>query len=175
MINIGLSRAADVFVDIYVSQDQKDAEKRMMHFDQGGLGLGSTARDYYLNDTRYGKQLAAYERYMSAKVSLIAEDAESSRTKRELNADVKEMIRFEKEFARILTPEEDRRNYTKMYNVRRFSDLSKLLPLVSTAHVTLSSPHAASPSDLRSESLQEGFTRKLNVIFRSTGIAISVL
>lgn len=31
MINIGLSRAADVFVDIYVSQDQKDAEKRMMH------------------------------------------------------------------------------------------------------------------------------------------------
>ncbi|KAH7668167.1 Protein NEP-1, partial [Aphelenchoides avenae] len=130
MINIGLSRAADVFVDIYVSQDQKDAEKRMMHFDQGGLGLGSTARDYYLNDTRYGKQLAAYERYMSAKVSLIAEDAESSRTKRELNADVKEMIRFEKEFARILTPEEDRRNYTKMYNVRRFSDLSKLLPLI---------------------------------------------
>jgi membrane metallo-endopeptidase-like protein 1 len=130
LINIGLSRAADVFVDIYVSQDQRDVEKRMMHFDQGGLGLGSTARDYYLNDARYGKQLAAYERYIAAKVRLIADDANSGKTQKEIEADVKALISFEKEFAKILTPEEDRRNYTKMYNVRRFSDLTRLLPLV---------------------------------------------
>lgn len=113
---------------------QEQVKRLQFQFDQGGLGLGSTARDYYLNDTRYGKQLAAYERYMAAKVHLIAEDAGSDRTKRQIDSDVKELIRFEKEFARILTPEEDRRNYTKMYNVRHFSDLSKLLPLVSARH-----------------------------------------
>ena len=69
MVHIGRSRAIDVFVDVYVSLDQKNATRRLLNFDQGGLGLGASARDYYLNDTRYGNQMAAYKRYMIEKVN----------------------------------------------------------------------------------------------------------
>jgi predicted metalloendopeptidase len=59
-------------VDVYVSLDQKNVSRRLLNFDQGGLGLGSGARDYYLNDTRHGKQLKAYARYMTQKVRQIS-------------------------------------------------------------------------------------------------------
>ena len=68
LVDVGRSRAIDVFIDVYVSLDQKNVSRRLLNFDQGGLGLGSGARDYYLNDTRHGKQMAAYARYMTEKV-----------------------------------------------------------------------------------------------------------
>ncbi|KAI1699239.1 peptidase family m13 domain-containing protein [Ditylenchus destructor] len=126
MIDIGQSRAIDVFVDVYVSLDQKDVNRRRLHFDQGGLGLGSSARDYYLNETRYAKQMGAYEEYMNNKIRLFARDAGSKRTDEEIAQSVKAILDFEKKFAAILVPEEQRRNYTKMYNVRRFSELPEI-------------------------------------------------
>ncbi|KAI1710050.1 peptidase family m13 domain-containing protein [Ditylenchus destructor] len=126
MIDIGQSRAIDVFVDVYVSLDQKDVNRRRLHFDQGGLGLGSSARDYYLNETRYAKQMGAYEEYMNNKIRLFARDAGSKRTDEEIAQSVKAILNFEKKFAAILVPEEQRRNYTKMYNVKRFSQLPEI-------------------------------------------------
>ncbi|CAD5215091.1 unnamed protein product [Bursaphelenchus xylophilus] len=130
LINFGLSRALDVFVDVYVSHDQKNVSRRILHFDQGGLGLGSSARDYYLNETKYAKQLNAYENYINGKLALLAEDAGVNRSKEAIAADVKEIIAFEKEFAHILVSEDDRRNYTRMYNMRKLSDLKTLMPLI---------------------------------------------
>lgn len=130
LMNIGQSRGVDVFTDIYVTQDQRNVSRRLLSFDQGGLGLGSSAREYYLNETRYGKQLKAYQTYMTAKIGLIAKDAKSNKTKAQISADVKELIEFEKQFATILTPEEKRRNYTEMYNVYKLSDLRTMMPLI---------------------------------------------
>uniref|UniRef100_A0AC34FHN9 Uncharacterized protein n=1 Tax=Panagrolaimus sp. ES5 TaxID=591445 RepID=A0AC34FHN9_9BILA len=130
LMNIGQSRGVDVFTDIYVTQDQRNVSRRLLSFDQGGLGLGSSAREYYLNETRYGKQLKAYQTYMTAKISLISKDAKSNKTKAQITAEVKELIEFEKQFATILTPEEKRRNYTEMYNVYKLSDLKSMMPLI---------------------------------------------
>uniref|UniRef100_A0A0M3IBC6 PLAT domain-containing protein n=1 Tax=Ascaris lumbricoides TaxID=6252 RepID=A0A0M3IBC6_ASCLU len=74
LINIGVSRAVDVFVDIYVSPDQKNVSRRMIHVDQGSLGLGASARDYYLNVTRYAKQVIAYQNYITQKVNIVRID-----------------------------------------------------------------------------------------------------
>jgi membrane metallo-endopeptidase-like protein 1 len=131
LMNIGQSRAVDVFTDIYVTQDQRNVSRRLLSFDQGGLGLGSSAREYYLNETRYGKQLKAYQTYMTAKIGLIAKDAKSNKTKSQITTEVKELIEFEKQFATILTPEEKRRNYTEMYNVYKLSDLKTMMPLIN--------------------------------------------
>lgn len=68
LVDVGQSRAIDVFIDVYVSLDQKNVSRRLLNFDQGGLGLGSGARDYYLNETRHGKQMKAYANYMKQKV-----------------------------------------------------------------------------------------------------------
>uniref|UniRef100_A0A7E4V4W6 Neprilysin-2 n=1 Tax=Panagrellus redivivus TaxID=6233 RepID=A0A7E4V4W6_PANRE len=130
LINIGVSRGVDVFTDIYVTQDQKNVSRRLLSFDQGGLGLGSTAREYYLNETKYAKQLAAYEAYMFAKIKLIATDARANKSDASLRAEVKEILDFEKKFAKILTPEENRRNFTEMYNVFNLSALRQMMPLI---------------------------------------------
>uniref|UniRef100_A0A915CYY6 Endothelin-converting enzyme 1 n=1 Tax=Ditylenchus dipsaci TaxID=166011 RepID=A0A915CYY6_9BILA len=126
LIDIGQSRAIDVFVDVYVSLDQKDVNRRLLHFDQGGLGLGSSARDYYLNETRYGKQLGAYERYMNTKIRSFARDAGTGVSDLDIAQGVRQLLDFEKKFAKILTPQDERRNYTKMYNIRRLSQMGQL-------------------------------------------------
>ncbi|KAL3123466.1 hypothetical protein niasHT_004638 [Heterodera trifolii] len=125
LVNVGRSRAIDVFIDVYVSLDQKNVSRRVLNFDQGGLGLGAGARDYYLNDTRYGKQMAAYGRYMTKKIHTFATDAGIHRTEAEIGRDVAEIIQFEKEFARILIPDEERRNFSKMYNIRHLSEMER--------------------------------------------------
>jgi predicted metalloendopeptidase len=112
MINLVQARALDIFVEVYVSQDQKNVSRRLLYFDQSGLGLGSSARDYYLNETKYAKQLNAYEKLMNSRIGLLAEDSGSTRTKEEIASDVKEILAFEKELAKILVPEDERRNFT---------------------------------------------------------------
>uniref|UniRef100_A0A183BQ74 Peptidase_M13_N domain-containing protein n=1 Tax=Globodera pallida TaxID=36090 RepID=A0A183BQ74_GLOPA len=114
LVNVGRSRAIDVFIDVYVSLDQKNVSRRVLNFDQGGLGLGAGARDYYLNDTRYSKQMAAYGRYMTTKIHTFAADAGIRRSEADIGRDVAEIIKFEKEFAQILIPDEERRNFSKM-------------------------------------------------------------
>ncbi|VDM28415.1 unnamed protein product [Toxocara canis] len=130
MIFLGISRSMDVFVDIYVSPDQKNVSRRMIHVDQGSLGLGASARDYYLNTTRYEKQLVAYHKYMTQKVLLVAEDAGFPKTAEEVADQIDEIIEFEKAIAEIMISEDQRRNYTKLYNVHKLSELNDLLPVV---------------------------------------------
>lgn len=80
------SRGVTVFVDIYPSTDFQNASRRIINvlfslflltqsvqIDQSSLGLGSGARDYYLNETKYAKQLHAYKRYIIAKASVSSE------------------------------------------------------------------------------------------------------
>nr|CAD2166728.1 unnamed protein product [Meloidogyne enterolobii] len=132
LVHVGRSRAIDVFVDVYVSLDQKNATRRLLNFDQGGLGLGASARDYYLNDTRYGNQMAAYKRYMIEKISSFARDAGTYQSDPDfIPNEVEKIINFEREFARILTPDEDRRNFTKMYNLHHLSEMQKVFNLMN--------------------------------------------
>lgn len=125
------SRDTGTFFDFYIPLDPKNVSRRLLHFDQGGLGLGSSARDYYLNRTRYKKQLDAYERYINEKIILLSKDAGIPYDKKAIAKNVSEILDFEIKFAEILVPEDDRRNYTKMYNIRHFSNLSSLLDEVS--------------------------------------------
>ncbi|KAI1698583.1 peptidase family m13 domain-containing protein [Ditylenchus destructor] len=121
-ISIKQSRDIGIFFDV-------DVSRRLLHFDQGNLGLDigkRSSRDYYLNETRYAKQLEAYEKYMNSKIRLFARDAGSQKTDQEIAEGVEAILDFEKKFAKILVPNEERRNYTKMYNVRRFSQLPEI-------------------------------------------------
>uniref|UniRef100_A0A0N5AT03 Neprilysin-1 n=1 Tax=Syphacia muris TaxID=451379 RepID=A0A0N5AT03_9BILA len=130
LIYLGNSRAMDVFFDLYISPDQRNVSVRLIHIDQGTLGLGSNARDYYLDGKRYAKQLAAYEKYITDKVLLIAEDAGIYKTADMIADEVREIMDFERRLAKIMVSENERRNYTKLYNLHKYSDLQKLLPNV---------------------------------------------
>ncbi|KAE9555968.1 hypothetical protein FO519_000824 [Halicephalobus sp. NKZ332] len=128
LLKIEQSRGSEIFIDINIVKDRKNVSRRLLSFDQGNLGLGT--REYYLNETKYSKQLDAYEKYVTTKVGLIAEDAKISKTKNDITLDVKEILEFEKKLARILKPGEERRNFTEMYNLFRFSDLKTMMPLI---------------------------------------------
>uniref|UniRef100_A0A915BWX3 M13 family peptidase n=1 Tax=Parascaris univalens TaxID=6257 RepID=A0A915BWX3_PARUN len=130
LISVGVSRAVDVFVDVYVSPDQRNVSRRMIHIDQGSLGLGASSRDYYLNVTRYAKQVIAYHNYITQKILLIAEDAGRPTKVADIVDQIDEIVEFEKALAEIMISEDQRRNYTKLYNVHKLSELGNLLPVV---------------------------------------------
>ncbi|VDK18509.1 unnamed protein product [Anisakis simplex] len=130
LIYTSVTRSMEIFLDIYVSQDQRNVSRRMIHVDQGSLGLGGSARAYYLNMTRYTKQMRAYRQYMINKILLVAEDAGEPRTREEIAKGVEEIIDLEKQIAEIMISEEHRRNYTRLYNSHKLSELNELFPLV---------------------------------------------
>ncbi|KHJ99552.1 peptidase family M13 [Oesophagostomum dentatum] len=67
---------------------------------------------------------------MVNKIELFQKDAGLPTNKTKLASDADELIDLETKLAEILVPEEDRRNFTELYNLRRLSDLQELMPLV---------------------------------------------
>ncbi|CAJ0920153.1 unnamed protein product, partial [Mesorhabditis belari] len=61
-------------------------------FDQGGLGLGSGSRSYYMDIKKYAKQVSAYLKYMKLKVKLITEDAGLVPNEEQISKDIDEMF-----------------------------------------------------------------------------------
>ncbi|GMS85785.1 hypothetical protein PENTCL1PPCAC_7960, partial [Pristionchus entomophagus] len=129
LVEVGF-RGVSPFLDVYITIDPKNTTRRVLSLDQGGLGLGASARNYYLNATKYAKQVNAYKEYIFEKTSLITEDYGAAVNERALKADIEEIFQLEQKLAEILLPNEDRRNYTEMYNVRKLSELKTLFPLI---------------------------------------------
>ncbi|GMT15634.1 hypothetical protein PFISCL1PPCAC_6931, partial [Pristionchus fissidentatus] len=129
LVEVGF-RGVAPFLDVYITIDPKNTTRRVLSLDQGGLGLGASARNYYLNTTKYAKQIEAYKTYIFDKTSLITEDYGAAVSEMALKADIEEIFKLEQKLAEILLPNEDRRNYTEMHNVRKLSELKTLFPLI---------------------------------------------
>ena len=63
-------------------------------------------------------------------VQLLLGDANLTRSEADLDADMDELLAFERSFAAVIVPEDDRRNNTRLYNKHVFADLYSLLPQV---------------------------------------------
>ncbi|VDM64884.1 unnamed protein product, partial [Angiostrongylus costaricensis] len=102
-----------------------------IRFDQGELGLGASTREYYLDREKYGKKSLPTDSTSSTTlVKLFHEDVGLPVNGSKIANDVDEIIDLETKMAQILVAEKDRRNYTKMYNLRHLSELQTLMPLV---------------------------------------------
>ncbi|KJH41117.1 peptidase family M13 [Dictyocaulus viviparus] len=172
LINIAQIRGVTVFISNYVSLDTKNVSRRLIEFDQGQLGLGDSTRDYYLDRGKHGKKIAAYRQYLINKVKLFHEDVNIPVKEEKIASDVDEIIELETKMAKILVPEEDRRNFTKLYNLRRLSDMQKLMPLVdwfryfhSIAPVDVHEYLAADPEILINEI---DYMRRIDNLLQST-------
>lgn len=130
MVHVNEVRGLDVFVANYISLDNKNVSRRVIEFDQAELGLGESTRDYYLDREKHGKKIEAYRQFLITKMKLIHEDAGLARNEQKITSDVDEIIEFETKLAKILVPEEDRRDFSKMYNLRHLSDMQQLMPMV---------------------------------------------
>jgi hypothetical protein len=59
------------------------------------------SRDYFLNETLYSKQLSAYKKYLTNVVRTLVTDAKETRSKKQIDQDVNDIIEFEKKFANV--------------------------------------------------------------------------
>ncbi|PIO67338.1 hypothetical protein TELCIR_10916 [Teladorsagia circumcincta] len=130
MVHISEKRDIDVFIGIYVSLDDKNVSRRLVKFDQADLGLGANTRDYYLNRANHGRKIEAYRQLLISRVKLIYEYANIPKNDEKIISDANEIIELEVKIAKIMVAEEDRRDYFKRYNLRRLSDMQKLMPMV---------------------------------------------
>ncbi|VIO94276.1 Uncharacterized protein BM_BM7419 [Brugia malayi] len=124
MIRIAQTRSSSIFMNIYVSSDQKNVSRRLIHIDQGRLALGFGTREYYLKEKNYASQLGAYKKYIIDKAMLISLDVGTSKKRNEIEKEADDIINFEKKLAEIMVAEENRRNYTLLYHQYHLSDLS---------------------------------------------------
>uniref|UniRef100_A0A5S6Q7J6 Peptidase M13 N-terminal domain-containing protein n=1 Tax=Trichuris muris TaxID=70415 RepID=A0A5S6Q7J6_TRIMR len=119
----------DVFVSLYVYADAKNTTQNILTIHQGSLGLGGSTRDYYLNDTLYGSQMIAYKRYFQRIVELIATDMGMAYTK-EMEVEVNQTLNFEKTYAGITSPDDQRRNHSLLYNRWTLGQLKEKMPAI---------------------------------------------
>ncbi|EYC22133.1 hypothetical protein Y032_0017g3170 [Ancylostoma ceylanicum] len=135
-------RGVDVFIANSVSLDKRNVSRRLIQFDQGDLALGESTRDFYLDRERHGAKIEAYRKFLIEKVTQFLQDADLPINRTKVASDVDELIDLETKWAKIIVPEEDRRDFSKMYNLRRLSDMQKLMPLVDWARFLHSvAPH----------------------------------
>ncbi|KAL6734622.1 hypothetical protein Aduo_005144 [Ancylostoma duodenale] len=130
LIHVSEVRGVDVFVSNYVSLDSRNVSRRLIEFDQGDLGLGDSTRDYYLDRKKHGKKIAAYRQFLIDKMTQFLQDGDLPRNETKIASDVDEIIDLETKLAKIIVADENRRNFSDMYNLRRLSDMQKLMPLV---------------------------------------------
>lgn len=106
-----------------VNEDDRNSSRHIIQIDQGGLTLPTI--DNYLNKTEHEKVLVAYLEYMT-KIGVLLGGEENS-TRRQMQ----DIINFETKIAEITTPQEDRRDDEKMYNLMKIGDLQKMAPFMS--------------------------------------------
>ncbi|CAJ0933286.1 unnamed protein product, partial [Mesorhabditis belari] len=120
----------DIFFQIYVYADAKNTSRNTIFVDQGSLSLGRGSKDYYLNETMFSTQINAYKKFIKAGMKILASDAKITRDDEQMVTELEEMVKFEIEIAKIIVPEDDRRNNTRMYNKKSISELYGLLPQI---------------------------------------------
>ncbi|XP_034950226.1 endothelin-converting enzyme homolog [Chelonus insularis] len=106
-----------------VNEDDKNSSRHIIQIDQGGLTLPTT--DNYLNKSEHGKVLVAYLDYMT-KIGVLL-GGEEKETKRQMQA----VIDFETKLAEYTTPQEDRRDEEKLYNLMSIQELQEIAPFMS--------------------------------------------
>uniref|UniRef100_A0A0N4W214 Peptidase_M13_N domain-containing protein n=1 Tax=Haemonchus placei TaxID=6290 RepID=A0A0N4W214_HAEPC len=130
MIYITKARGFHVFVANGVARDDKNVSRRLIEFGQADLGMGKSTRDYYLDRAKHEKRIGAYRKLLISEVELINEYDNRSYNYEKIAQDVDEIIDFETKIAKVMVAEQDRRNFFEMYNIRRLSDLQKLMPMI---------------------------------------------
>ncbi|KAJ1345896.1 hypothetical protein KIN20_000528 [Parelaphostrongylus tenuis] len=132
LIDVSESRKVRVFHQHLRHHRQKECFTKT---DQGELGLGDSTRDYYFYKEKYWRKISAYREYLISKVKLLHEDANVPINEGKIANGVDEIIELETRLARIQEDDAHRRNYTKMYNLRRLSDMQTLMPLQFHHHM----------------------------------------
>ncbi|CAG0918695.1 unnamed protein product [Notodromas monacha] len=107
---------------IYVLPDDFNTDQTIIYMDQGSLGL---PRDFFLVP-ELSVILDAYKALLTGTAKVVRDATSSGVTDAQIEADVNDVIAFETTLAEILTPDEDRQNYTALYNKMTIPELQAI-------------------------------------------------
>ncbi|EPB73751.1 peptidase family M13 [Ancylostoma ceylanicum] len=124
-------RGLRTFISVGIHYDIKNSSRYVIAFDQGQLGLGQSTREIYLDKKKYGLMISTYKQFLINQMTRFLKDINLPKNDTKIADDVDEIIELEMKLAKVIVPDEDRRNYTKMYKLRRLSDMQRLMPLAN--------------------------------------------
>uniref|UniRef100_A0A915L194 Uncharacterized protein n=1 Tax=Romanomermis culicivorax TaxID=13658 RepID=A0A915L194_ROMCU len=131
LANLRKYYSLDVFLSFYVYADSKNTTTNILNIDKGSLGLGMGTRDYYLNDTSYGSQMAAYKKFLTDLVLVFAKETKNlTKLDERIMRQIDEILDFEKKIANMTTPEDQRRNHSLLYNKWNIDQLQNHTPVI---------------------------------------------
>ena len=105
------------FFSFYVGEDLMNVQENIIEVSQGGLGLGSGARSYYLGkDVETDRILKAYAEMLGTYTTLITGSAPDMQL-------MYDIVRFEKELAEVMLTNEQMRDPLTLYNKQNIAYL----------------------------------------------------
>ena len=125
------NHGVQTLLSAFVNADWNTVDKYNLYVDQSSLLL---PRDYYLNDTLFGKLVEA-SKNASMQIAMILANDNGVNTndpgfQNQLKIDVDAIYAFEAVIAKIMIADADRRNYTQMYNPMKVKDMQTRWPFV---------------------------------------------
>lgn len=115
----------DILMMLWVGADIKNSNENVIQFDQTSLGLPT--RDYFLEPSN-ARYLAAYAQFMRTIIEILGATPARAATETE------DILRFERELARITTPPEERFNISVLYNKMELNELHEQVPEIDWVH-----------------------------------------
>uniref|UniRef100_A0A1I7VWD2 Neprilysin n=1 Tax=Loa loa TaxID=7209 RepID=A0A1I7VWD2_LOALO len=119
-----------ILFKVFIDAESKNTTIHGLYVDQANLGLGSGTQDYYLNLLKFPEHLKAYKEYQLDTLKLVLSGANISYDIFQLMTDIDDVTAFEIEIAKLIEPEANRRNSSRLYNKRIIADLYSLFPQV---------------------------------------------
>ncbi|KAI9550727.1 hypothetical protein GHT06_006121 [Daphnia sinensis] len=109
-------------ISVYNDLDNYDTKKNSIYIDQGSLTL---PHEILLNSEDYPNIMEAYFVYVSETAKAIRNSLGGDATDEQIDLDVRDLLQFEFELAKITTPAEARRDSTRMYNPMLIMEMQK--------------------------------------------------
>lgn len=115
----------DILLMLWVGADIKNSNANVIQFDQTSLGLPT--RDYFL-ELSNARFLAAYAQFMRTTIEILGA------TPARAASETEEIVRFERELARITSPPEQRVNISLLYHKMELQELHEQIPEIDWLH-----------------------------------------
>ncbi|XP_046994653.1 neprilysin-4-like [Schistocerca americana] len=114
--------AVSPLILVYVYLDRKNSSRSVITIDQPSLGMH---RSMLIAPDMYGQQLEAYRRWIMASAIELATYNNASIFRSSISVDSYNVVEFEIQLARLMSPNEMRRNAYRMYNAMTLRELQK--------------------------------------------------
>ncbi|PIK43745.1 putative membrane metallo-endopeptidase-like 1 [Apostichopus japonicus] len=112
-----------LLVEGFVEVNEKNSMVRVLTVDQPMLGMES--RDYFLDDSKYGKEKQAYLNFMKGVAKLLGADPT------QVDTDMDAVLAFETKIANMTVPSTERRDGEANYNLFTLKELDEDVPQIN--------------------------------------------